>query len=161
VINHFAVVSLASLALTLAVATTGSLLRPDAWYERLRKPAIMPPPWVFPVVWTMLYILMALAAALIFVSPVTPLRTIALVLYGFQLLANALWSWLFFRLHKPLWALIDLLGLLALVGACIGIFVNISLPSALLLVPYELWLLAALYLNWTTYWLNRKSVEPR
>ena len=61
-INHFAVVALSSLALTLAVATAGSMFRPDDWYDRLRKPAGTPPPWVFPVVWTILYILMALAA---------------------------------------------------------------------------------------------------
>jgi len=96
VINHFAVVALSSLALTLAVATAGSLFRPDDWYERLRKPAGTPPPWVFPVVWTILYILMALAAALVFISPAAPLRTAALVLYGVQLIANAKWSWLFF-----------------------------------------------------------------
>jgi tryptophan-rich sensory protein len=159
VINHFAVVALASLAITLAMATIGSLFRPDAWYERLRKPAGTPPPWVFPVVWTVLYILMALAAALIFVSPAAPLRTTALVLYGIQLLANAEWSWLFFRLHKPLWALIELLVLLSLVLAAIGVFAAINQIAALLLVPYGLWLFVALYLNWTTYWLNRKSVE--
>ncbi|WP_291521780.1 TspO/MBR family protein [Acidithiobacillus sp.] len=154
-INHFAVVAFASLVLTLAVATIGSLFRPDAWYEHLRKPAGTPPPWVFPVVWTMLYILMALAAALVFVSPAAPLRTTALVLYGIQLLANAKWSWLFFRLHKPLWALIDILVLLALVLAAIGVFAAINSIAALLLVPYGLWLFVALYLNWTIYWLNR------
>jgi len=155
VINHFAVVAFASLALTLAVATIGSLFRPDDWYERLRKPAGTPPPWVFPAVWTILYILMALAAALVFVSPAAPLRTAALVLYGVQLIANAKWSWLFFRLHKPLWALIDILVLLALVLAAIGVFAAINSIAALLLVPYGLWLFVALYLNWTIYRLNR------
>jgi len=155
VINHFAVVAFASLVLTLAVATIGSLFRPDDWYDRLRKPAGTPPPWVFPVVWTILYILMALAAALVFVSPAAPLRTAALVLYGVQLIANAKWSWLFFRLHKPLWALIDILVLLALVLAAIGVFAAINSIAALLLVPYGLWLFVALYLNWTIYWLNR------
>ncbi|MBN6739534.1 tryptophan-rich sensory protein [Acidithiobacillus sp. MC6.1] len=158
-INHFAVVALSSLALTLAVATAGSLFRPDDWYERLRKPAGTPPPWVFPVVWTILYILMALAAALVFISPAAPLRTAALILYGTQILANAAWSWLFFRLHKPLWALIDLLVLLGLVLTAIGVFVAINKIAALLLVPYGLWLFVALYLNWATYWLNRKFVE--
>ena len=154
-INHFAVVAFASLVLTLAVATIGSLFRPDDWYDRLRKPAGTPPPWVFPAVWTILYILMALAAALVFISPAAPLRTAALVLYGVQLIANAKWSWLFFRLHKPLWALINLLALLGLVLAAIGVFAAINQIAALLLVPYGLWLFVALYLNWTIYWLNR------
>ena len=156
-INHFAVVALFSLALTLAVATTGSLFRPDDWYDRLRKPAGIPQPWVFPVVWTILYILMALAAALVFISPPSTLRTIALAIYLAQLSVNGAWSWLFFRLHQPLWALIDLLVLLVVVLAAIGVFAAINKIAALLLVPYGLWLFVALYLNWATYWLNRKS----
>ncbi|MBE7563804.1 tryptophan-rich sensory protein [Acidithiobacillus sp. HP-6] len=153
--NHFALVSLISLAITLAVATTGSLFRPDAWYTRLQKPKGTPPPWVFPVVWTLLYIIMAFAAALIYVSPASLLRTVGLSLYGLQLLCNAAWSWLFFGRHQVLWALADLVLLLLLVLACFLVFMWITPLAAWLLVPYLLWLCVALYLNAATYRLNR------
>ncbi|MGK9449862.1 TspO/MBR family protein [Acidithiobacillus caldus] len=157
IVLPFPLVATISLALTLAVASSGSLFRPDAWYERLRKPRLMPPGWVFPVVWTVLYVLMALAAAEIFVHYDAPLRPWALTLYALQLIANALWSWLFFKLHRPLWALWDLILLWLLVLACILVFAAIATRAALLLMPYGFWLLIALYLNAATWVLNRKE----
>ncbi|MGC8467648.1 MAG: TspO/MBR family protein [Acidithiobacillus sp.] len=155
IVLPFPLVATISLALTLAVASSGSLFRPDAWYERLRKPKLMPPGWVFPVVWTALYVLMALAAAEVFVHYDARLRSWALALYALQLVANAAWSWLFFKLHRPLWALWDLILLWILVLACILIFAQIETLAALLLVPYGFWLLIALYLNAATWALNR------
>lgn len=156
-IHHFALVSLISLAITLGVATTGSLFRPDAWHARLQKPKGTPPPWVFPVVWTLLYMLMAFSAALVYIRPESPLRLAGLSLYGLQLVSNALWSWLFFNQHQILGALVDLLLLLLLVLACMMVFARISPLAAWLLVPYVLWLGVALYLNAATYRLNRSS----
>ncbi len=154
-INHFALVSLISLAITLLVATTGSLFRPDAWYARLQKPKGTPPSWVFPVVWTLLYILMAFSAALIYLHPASPLRLVGLFLYAAQLLSNAAWSWLFFGRHRVLWALLDLVLLMGLVLACLIVFALIRPLAAWLLLPYLLWLCVALYLNAATYRLNR------
>lgn len=156
-IHHFALVALISLAITLGVATTGSLFRPDSWYAGLQKPRGTPPPWVFPVVWTLLYILMAFAAALVYVHPESPLRLAGLTLYGLQLLSNALWSWLFFGRHQILGALLDLVLLLVLVLGCAIVFALISPLAAWLLVPYVLWLGVALYLNAATYRLNSAS----
>lgn len=150
----FALVAVVSLAFTLAAASVGSIFRPDAWYAALRMPKETPPPWVFPVVWTILYILMAFSAALIFVLPATPLRSLALLLYGGQLLANAAWSWIFFGRHQIFWALLDLLLLLLLVIACCIVFALLDAWAAWLLLPYLLWLLVALYLNATTWRLN-------
>lgn len=79
IVSQFAIVTLISLAITLGVATTGSFFRPDAWYERLRKPRGTPPPWVFPLVWTLLYILMAFSAALVYLSPESSWRVAGLI----------------------------------------------------------------------------------
>jgi len=157
IVLPFPLVATISLALTLAVASSGSLFRPDAWYEGLRKPKRMPPGWVFPVVWTVLYVLMAFAAAEVYVHYDARLRTWALTLYALQLVANALWSWLFFGLHQPLWALWDLILLWILVLGCILTFAQIDTLAALLLLPYGFWLLIALYLNAATWLLNRSS----
>ncbi|MGE4531665.1 MAG: TspO/MBR family protein [Acidithiobacillus sp.] len=158
IVSQFAIVTLISLAITLGVATTGSFFRPDAWYERLRKPRGTPPPWVFPLVWTLLYILMAFSAALVYLSPESSWRVAGLIFYALQLLANAAWSWIFFRKHQILWALGDLILLLLLVLVCLGIFATISATAAWLLLPYVIWLLVALYLNAASWWLNRKNI---
>lgn len=144
--------------LVLLVASTGARFRPDDWYAQLRKPAGLPPNWVFPVVWFALYGLMALAAARIWLTPPDALRTWGLMAYGAQLLLNAAWSWLFFGLHRSAWALIDLMLLIGVVLAAIWLFFSVDVIAGQLLLPYLFWLVIALYLNASIIWLNRSSL---
>ena len=144
-----------SLALSFATAFTGARFRPDAWYQTLRKPRGTPPSWVFPVVWTSLYILMAVAAARVWLLPASELRTIALVLYGLQLASNAAWSWIFFGQRRMLLAWADLTLLLALVLTTTLCFLRLEMLAGILLLPYVLWLGIAFYLNGSVWWLNR------
>lgn len=144
-----------SLALSFATAFTGARFRPGLWYQSLRKPPGLPPPWVFPVVWTLLYILMALAAAMIWLSPAAPIRSAALLLYALQLVANAAWSWIFFGRRRMLMAWLDLSLLFALVLIDTILFFQIDHLAGILLLPYLLWLCVAFYLNGTVWWLNR------
>ncbi|APZ42852.1 TspO/MBR family protein [Acidihalobacter ferrooxydans] len=146
---------LCSLLLTAAVAASGARFAPDAWYAMQRKPAGLPPRWVFPAVWTTLYVLMAIAAARVYLAPDSPARTAGLWLYALQLLTNAAWSWLFFGRHRADYALLDLLALLALLSATLIVFAAVDRLSAALLAPYWLWLWVALYLNASIWWLNR------
>ncbi len=124
-------------------------------FAMLEKPPLSPPGWLFPVVWTVLYILMGIASYLVYTadSPSAD-KTLALGLYGFQLFFNFFWSIIFFNLEKYLFALLWLIALWLLILATILVFRTISKTAAWLMVPYFLWVTFAGYLNLGIYLLN-------
>ena len=122
--------------------------------EGLTLPPLAPPDWLFPLVWTVLYALMSVAAYLVFVSNDID-RGGALRLYLLQVLVNVLWPLFFFRLEWRLFAFLWLLLLLALVILTAIRFKPISRTAWYLLLPYIAWLLFAGYLNLGIYVLNR------
>ena len=124
-------------------------------YGQMYKPLLSPPGWVFPFVWTILYVLMGLACWQVWQSEASPPRKKrALTLYGVQLAMNALWPLLFFRLSAYLAAFIWLLLLIAAVWLCALTFRYIRKSAGDLLTPYLVWLLFAAYLNLGVYLLN-------
>lgn len=139
---------------TAAAAWTGARFEPGSWYQSLQKPFYTPPDFVFPLVWSLLYALMAVAAILIWLAPAGSQRRWALTLYGGQLIANAAWSWLFFGLHQIGWALLDLIVLLALVSGCLVTFRQIKPLAATLLAPYLIWAGFAGVLNFHIWLIN-------
>lgn len=125
-------------------------------YQALVQPPLAPPPWVFPVAWTILYVLMGIASVLVWQSDAPEAqKKRALTLYAAQLAANFVWPLLFFRAGLFGVALVWLILLLALVAATFLAFREISKAAGLLLVPYLLWLLFAGYLNAAIWMLNR------
>ena len=134
-----------------ALLSAGSM----AAYRMLNKPAFSPPGWVFPVVWTILYIAMGVASYRIYVSdaPAKDKRN-ALLLYGGQLLVNFFWSLLFFRWELRLTAFFWLFGLWLLVYATIRLFYRVENLAGDLLLPYLLWVTFAAYLNLGAFLLN-------
>ncbi|CAH1043099.1 TspO/MBR family protein [Halomonas sp. TD01] len=148
---------LVSLLLVGITATTGGRFRPDSWYRQLQKPSWTPPDIAFPIAWGILYLLMAIAAWRIYMADDSPLRTASLVVYGFQLLANAAWSWLFFGRKQITAALADIVLLLGLITLAIALFANVSALAAWLMVPYWLWVALALTLNAAILRLNNRA----
>lgn len=146
---------LVSLLLVGATATTGARFRPDGWYRELRKPSWTPPDIAFPIAWGILYLLMAIAAWRVYMADASPLRTASLIVYGMQLVSNAAWSWLFFGRKQIGTALVDIVLLLSLITLAIGLFVNVSVLAAWLMVPYWLWVVLALALNTSILRLNK------
>ncbi len=142
------------LVITFAVATFGSQFRPGDWYQALAKPALTPPNWIFPVVWTLLYALMALSAWLIWRRGGFKVNRLALSLYGLQLIFNGLWSWLFFGQHQIGLALVDIVILLTLIILTAVRFWKTYRPAGILLAPYILWVSFATYLNYMLWVLN-------
>jgi tryptophan-rich sensory protein len=122
------------------------------WYNYLIRPASTPPNFVFPIVWTFLYILMAISLALFLSSP-HPGKKTAIVFFGLQLILNFSWSWLFFGMRSPGLALIDLILLWICIIATILSFRKHSVLSAYLFIPYLAWVTYAGYLN-LFIWLN-------
>ncbi|MCD8375078.1 MAG: tryptophan-rich sensory protein [Oscillospiraceae bacterium] len=132
-----------------ALAVYGSMREFDA----LIKSPLMPPSWVFSVVWTALFILMGISAAFVWHSGGDE-RGSALTVYAVQLAVNFLWSIFFFRLGARLLAFFWLLFLLALVLLMISLFRSQSKCAARLQLPYAVWLVFAGYLNLAVYLLN-------
>jgi tryptophan-rich sensory protein len=149
-----------SLAVPFLVGLMGELFTtPDSignWYANLNKPSFSPPNWIFGPVWTTLYIMMGIAAYLVWRKGLdNKIVCVALVCFIVQLILNAIWTPLFFGLRSPLAGLIDIVLLLSAIDLTAILFLRISKPAALLLVPYALWVLFAAILNASIYLLNR------
>lgn len=125
------------------------------WYRYLLKPAIAPPNWVFGPVWTTLFILMGVAAWLVWERGARRRDVrVALGLFLIQLGLNTLWSVVFFGLQNPGAAFVEILILIIAILATMRAFYPISRLAALLLVPYIAWVSFAAYLTWSIYQLN-------
>ncbi len=139
------------------VAGSGSMMSVDSiqgWYADLDKPAWSPPDWLFGPVWTALYILMSIAAWLIWLRRGEDLARAALTAYALQLLLNAAWSPLFFAMQNPTLALLDCIALWLALAVTVVLFYQVRLLAGLLLVPYLLWTSFALSLNAAIVALN-------
>ncbi len=143
------------LVITFCAPAFGALGMPGEWYASLNKPSWNPPSWIFGPVWTFLYISMAVAAWLVLKQGGWKSQRRALSLYGVQLVLNAAWTPLFFGLHLPGWAFLEILLLLAAVVATLLAFWKASRIAGGLLVPYALWVSFASVLNGTLWWMNR------
>ena len=143
------------LLLALATGGIGAIASVDAasFYAQLARPSWAPPAWVFGPVWTTLYVLMGVAAWLVWRTPGAATGK-ALTLFVAQLVANALWSWLFFGWRLGALASVEVLVLLALIAATLLAFWRVSRLAALLLVPYLLWVAFASSLTWTIWRAN-------
>lgn len=124
-------------------------------YKALKLPPLSPPSWLFGVVWPLLYILMGIAAYLIYISSAGPQKIKkALLSYALQLAVNFSWSIIFFRFQAYGLALAVLALLILLVTIMFIFFFDINKTAALLIVPYYIWLLYAYYLNAGVFILN-------
>jgi benzodiazapine receptor len=140
--------------LSAAVASTGAMFQPDAWYLELAKPSWTPPDWVFGPVWALLYLLMAIAAWLVWYPAGWSRSRVPLMLYGVQLAFNAAWSWLFFGLHRIDLGFLDIMALWFALLATTLAFYRVRKLAGLLLLPYLAWVAYAGALNLAIWRLN-------
>ncbi|MBI1373198.1 MAG: tryptophan-rich sensory protein [Phycisphaera sp.] len=127
------------------------------WYAGIAKPTWTPPGWVFGPVWSLLYVMMALAAWQVWrragadgaVSATKPLA-----IFVVQLVLNALWSVIFFGMHEPGWAAVELAVLWIAIAATLILFWRRSTPAGVLLAPYLTWVSFALLLNIAIWRMN-------
>jgi len=143
---------IAFFVLVAAAAAFGAQFSPGPWYESINKPSWNPPNSVFAPVWTALYICIAIAGWQVWRSMGS--RTVALSLWFVQLVLNALWSLLFFGMHRPDIAAFDIVLLLATIVAFIVLARRNSKLASLLFVPYALWVAFATTLNLAIIQLN-------
>ena len=138
-----------TIGITLLAGTLAGLLtmNSSAIYQYLIQPPLSPPGWVFPVVWSILYILMGIAAGIILSQENTTSRNEALLYYALQLMVNFLWPIVFFGMEAYWLAFALILLLLWLIINTILSFRALDTRTTLLLIPYLLWTLFATYLN--------------
>jgi len=141
-------------ALVTAAAAFGGLYAPDAWYEQLNKPSWQPPNWVFAPVWTILYLMIAVAGWLVWRTRHRREVWLTLGVFVAQLILNAGWSWLFFGQHNIRAALADIIALDIVVAITVLLFFRASKLASVLMLPYLAWILFATFLNYTIWTLN-------
>lgn len=126
------------------------------WYPTLIKPSFNPPAWVFGPVWTVLYLMMGVAAFLVWQKGWEngPVR-VALALFAVQLILNGLWSVLFFGIRAPGLAFVEILLLWLSIGGTVVLFWRVTPGAGILLLPYQAWVTFAAVLNGSIWWLNR------
>ena len=142
------------LILCFAVAGVGGLATAPSipnWYAGLAKPSWTPPGWIFGPVWSVLYLSMAVAAWLFWRRGDT---VVPMMLFGIQLVFNAAWSWLFFGLHSPGAAFVDIAMLWMAIAATTAVFWRRSTLAVVLFVPYLIWVSFAAVLNFAVWRLN-------
>lgn len=144
------------LAVTFVAAVAGAIASMDApaFYAQLDKPGWAPPAWLFGPVWTVLYLLMGVAAWLVWRQRPSQRADGALGLYLLQLGLNALWSWLFFGWRQGALAMVDVVLLLALVAVTAAAFWRIRPLAGGLLLPYLAWVGFASVLTWAVWQRN-------
>ena len=146
------------LAVTFIAPAVGVIFTRQAvsgWYANLNKPFFNPPSWLFGPVWTVLYLLMGIAVFLVWQKGYgNRLVRVAICLYVLQLVLNGLWSPIFFGLKMPFFALCEILLLWAAIVFTIWSFAKVSIPAALLLLGYVVWVSFAAVLNFSIWILN-------
>jgi len=149
-----------ALIVCLLVGYSASLVtRPsvESWYPTLVKPIFNPPNWIFMPMWTLLYILMAVAAGLVWDKIKEQNEEVkkALAFFLIQLTLNAIWSYLFFGLKNPMLALIEIALLWLMIYETYLKFIKINKTAGYLLIPYLAWVAFAAILNASIWWLNK------
>jgi len=148
---------LISILITLSAGFIGSFFTTSSittWYAFINKPFFSPPNWLFAPVWTLLYILMGISAFLIWKKRDNLKTKQALISYGIQLVLNTLWSIIFFGMHNPGLAFLEIIILWLFILITLIKFYKINKTAGLLFIPYLLWVSFASILNYAIWILN-------
>lgn len=136
-----------------AAASTGAMFMPGQWYDGLKKPVWVPKRWMFPVVWTVLYLASSVAASRVAVSPG---NAMAMAFWAMQVAFNAIWSPMFFGLRRLKGSLVAMTGLWIAVAGMVVTFWPLDWVAGLLVLPYLVWVTIAGALN---LWIARNNPD--
>ena len=146
--KKFIIILIVSIVVCLSIGAIGGLsVKSDnfVWYNSLNKSPLSPPNIAFPIAWSILYLLMAVSVSIIINH--NPIDKKSVIVFAVQLILNFFWTFTFFGLKQPLFALIEIIVLDIMIIITISRFKNISKLSSILLVPYLIWCLFASYLT--------------
>jgi len=157
--NKYIKIAIALLVCLTVGYSASTVTRPsvETWYPTLIKPIFNPPNWIFMPMWTLLYILMAVAAGLVWdkIKEQNEAVKKALLFFIIQLTLNAIWSYLFFGLKNPMLALVEIVLLWLMIYETYLKFSKINKTAGYLLIPYLAWVAFAAVLNASIWWLNK------
>ena len=139
------------IGLVIAAAMSGALFMPGAWYASLNKPTWTPPDWLFPVAWTVLYLMIAVAGWLAWKAGGIGA---AVIIWGVGLVLNALWSYMMFGRHDIALALVEVVALWLATAAFIWAAWDLEPMAAYIFLPYLVWVTFAAALNYEVWRLN-------
>ena len=143
-----------SIIIPILVGVIGNLLgNADMGFDLVKKPSFNPPGIIFPIVWTILYILMGISSYIVYTSD-SKYKNSALRIYALQLIVNMLWTFFFFNLKWYLFSFLWIILLIVLVIIMIYRFIKINKLSGYIQIPYLLWLIFASILNFSIFILN-------
>lgn len=142
------------MAVCFAASMTGAIISPDDWYANLDKPSWNPPNWIFGPVWVTLYFMMAFSAWTVWKQGGWAEQRKPLICFLCQLTLNAAWTPLFFGLHKPALAFVNIVLLGVVIVITMTHFWRVSSIATYLLIPYLAWVSFASYLNFTLWQMN-------
>ncbi len=152
--DHQVIALVGWLVLCLSTSGTAVFVSTGDWYAQLQKPPWNPPAWIFGPVWTLLYIMMGVAAWLVWREGGWKTQTLPLALFLLQWLLNVLWTPLFFGAHRAGVAFADILMLWLALAATVVCFFRVSPRAGALLLPYLAWVSFASVLNLAIWRLN-------
>ncbi|MCU1763176.1 tryptophan-rich sensory protein [Pseudomonas sp. 14P_8.1_Bac3] len=135
-----------------AAASTGLLFKPGEWYETLVKPSFTPPNWLFPLAWSIIYLLLAWAG---YRLTLIPGSQVVLALWAAQIALNTLWTPVFFGAHHVFAGMVILTLLWLVVAAMVVMALQLDVITGLILFPYLVWLCVAAALNFSILLNNR------
>ena len=142
------------LTLCFSAAVTAVFVSTGGWYAALHKPSWNPPAWVFGPAWSLLYVLMAVAAWLVWREGGWKVQGRTLGVFLLQWLLNALWTPLFFGMHRSGLAFVEIMMLWSVLAVTLISFWRVRKSAGVLLVPYLAWVSFAAFLNFTIWRLN-------
>ncbi|MDG2384829.1 MAG: tryptophan-rich sensory protein [Pirellulaceae bacterium] len=142
------------LVICFSASAMGAIFPVGDWYAQLNRPSFAPPNAIFGPVWTLLYLSMAISAWLVWQSGSRQETLLPLAIFMAQLALNAVWSWLFFGIHRMDWAFLDIILLLVAIGVTIVLFYRCHRMAGFLLIPYFCWVAFATALNFGFWRLN-------
>ena len=158
-IKPFVLPAVIGILICLAAGLLGSMVTMPAvesmWFIDLNKPVFQPPNWLFAPVWTILYILMGVAAGIVYVEGKNKMEgKTALILFAVQLVLNILWSFMFFGVHTLLGASVNIVLLWGTLLATIIYFFKLNRAAGWMMIPYILWVTFATILTITLFVMN-------
>ena len=148
-------VGIAIVAALVVALLGGTITELGPWYDALQKPALTPPRPVFPIAWTTIFAMAAMAGVAAWrAAPNSRIGDTLIGLFALNGFLNVLWSLIFFRLQRPDWALYELVLLWLSIATLVLYCLRLSRPAAALLLPYLVWVSLAGMLNWQVVLLN-------
>lgn len=154
--ENWTALAVASVCALLVAVAGGVLTTTGPWYHALRRPTWKPPDWAFGPIWTVIFTLTTLSAVMAWEAGTGPESRRALIAaYAVNAVFNVAWSAIFFRMRRPDWALVEVVGLWLSVLALVLVTARVSVPATLLLLPYLVWVGIAAILNRAIVRMNR------